>query len=145
MRNRLWLLHDAGQSIWLDYIDRSMLESGELVRRIERDAATGMTSNPTIFEKAMADGSAYDEQLAAAPAGLAPWALFELVETEDVRTACDIFRPIYERTEGRDGYVSIEVSPGVANDADATVAEAHRLWEMVGRPNVMIKVPGTPA
>ncbi len=145
MRNRLWMLHDAGQSIWLDYIDRSMLQSGELVRRIERDALTGMTSNPTIFEKAMADGSAYDEQLAAAPAGLTPWALFELVETEDVRTACDIFRPIYERTEGRDGYVSIEVSPGVANDADATVAEAHRLWEMVGRPNVMIKVPGTPA
>jgi transaldolase len=145
MRNRLWMLHDAGQSIWLDYIDRSMLQSGELVRRIERDALTGMTSNPTIFEKAMADGSAYDEQLTAAPAGLTPWALFELVETEDVRTACDIFRPIYERTEGRDGYVSIEVSPGVANDADATVAEAHRLWKMVGRPNVMIKVPGTAA
>jgi transaldolase len=136
-------LRNAGQSIWLDYIDRTLLTSGELARRIESDALTGMTSNPTIFEKAMAEGTAYDQQLAAAAPGLTAWDLFELVETTDVRAACDIFRPVYEATGAEDGYVSIEVSPGAANDAAATVAEAHRLWQMVDRPNVMIKVPGT--
>jgi transaldolase len=141
--NRLKQLHDAGQSIWLDYIDRTMLVDGELARRIETDALTGMTSNPTIFEKAMAEGTAYDEQLASAAPGTTSWELFEQVETDDVRTACDIFRPIYDATAGGDGYVSIEVSPGAANDAKATVAEAHRLWQTVDRPNVMIKVPGT--
>ncbi|HJR43674.1 MAG TPA: transaldolase [Gemmatimonadaceae bacterium] len=136
-------LRDAGQSIWLDYIDRSLLASGELARRMESDALTGMTSNPTIFEKAMAEGTAYDEQLQSAAPGLTAWDLFELVETTDVRLACDIFRPVYDATGGEDGYVSIEVSPSAANDAEATVAEAHRLWQMVDRPNVMIKVPGT--
>ena len=141
--SRLQLLHDAGQSLWLDYIDRTMLGNGDLARRIREDALTGMTSNPTIFEKALAEGSAYDEQLGAAPSGLSPWERFELVETTDVRTACDIFRPVYDATNGGDGYVSIEVSPGSANDATATVDEAHRLWKTVDRPNVMIKVPGT--
>jgi transaldolase len=140
---RLQALHDAGQSLWLDYIDRTMLGNGDLARRIREDALTGMTSNPTIFEKALAEGSAYDEQLGAAPSGLSPWERFELVETTDVRTACDIFRPVYDATNGGDGYVSIEVSPGAANDATATVDEAHRLWKTVDRPNVMIKVPGT--
>ena len=120
---RLQALHDAGQSLWLDYIDRTMLGNGDLARRIRDDALTGMTSNPTIFEKALAEGSAYDEQLAAAPSGLSPWERFELVETTDVRTACDIFRPVYDATSGGDGYVSIEVSPGAANDAAATVAQ----------------------
>ncbi len=142
-RNPLHDLHDAGQSIWLDFIDRSILTNGELARRIRDDALTGMTSNPTIFEKALAEGTAYDEQLASAPSGLTPWRLFELVETEDVRTACDLFLDVYERTQGKDGLVSIEVSPGAAHDVDATVEEAHRLWGMVDRPNVMIKVPGT--
>jgi transaldolase len=141
--NRLQRLHDAGQSIWLDFIDRSILRNGDLQRRLRDDALTGMTSNPTIFEKALAEGHEYDDQLAAAPAGLTALDLFELVETSDVRDACDIFLPIYERTNGADGYVSIEVSPAAANDASATVAEAERLWSMVGRPNVMIKVPGT--
>ena len=141
--NRLQRLHDAGQSIWLDFIDRSILRNGDLARRIQEDALTGMTSNPTIFEKALAEGTAYDEQLAGAPAGLSAWELFELVETDDVRAACDIFAPVYERTRGNDGYVSIEVSPGVADDADATVEEGRRLWRAVDRPNVMIKVPGT--
>ena len=136
-------LHAAGQSIWLDYIDRTMLGNGELARRIRDDALTGMTSNPTIFEKALAEGHAYDAQLAAAPADLAPWQLFELVETDDVRAACDLFLPVYEATAGGDGYVSIEVSPGVAADATATVDEARRLWRTVARPNVMVKVPGT--
>ena len=143
MPNRLQQLHDAGQSIWLDYIDRSMLADGDLARRIRDEALTGMTSNPTIFEKALAEGEAYDEQLAAAKAGLGPWELFELVEVMDVQTACDQFRPVYDATDAGDGYVSIEVSPGVANDPDATIEEGRRLWQAVDRPNVMIKVPGT--
>jgi transaldolase len=142
-QNRLQRLHDAGQSIWLDYIDRTILRNGELQRRIREDALTGMTSNPTIFEKALSEGTEYDDQLRSAPPGLTATALFELVETTDVRDACDIFMPVYEATNGGDGYVSIEVSPGAANDAPATVAEAERLWAMVDRPNVMIKVPGT--
>jgi transaldolase len=140
---RLQRLHDAGQSIWLDFIDRSILRNGELQRRIRDDALTGMTSNPTIFEKALAEGHEYDDQLAAAPAGSTAKELFELVESTDVRDACDIFKPVFERTGGADGFVSIEVSPASANDADAPVAEAQRLWAMVDRPNVMIKVPGT--
>ena len=144
-QNPLHHLHAAGQSIWLDYIDRSMLHSGELEKRIADDALTGMTSNPTIFEKALAEGTAYDAQIAAAPAGASAWELFELVETTDVRDACDRFRAVHDRTHGADGLVSIEVSPGAAHDPEATIAEARRLWAMVGRPNVMIKVPGTPA
>jgi transaldolase len=141
--SRLHKLHAAGQSVWLDYIDRTILENGALTAQIASDALTGMTSNPTIFEKALATGTAYDAQLAAAPEGLTPWQLFELVESDDVRTACDQFRSVYESSGGTDGFVSIEVSPNVANDADATVEEAHRLWKLVNRPNVMIKVPGT--
>jgi len=141
--NRLRQLHDAGQSIWLDFIDRTILRNGDLLRRLRDDALTGMTSNPTIFEKALAEGSAYDDQLRGAPAGVTALELFELVETSDVRDACDIFAPVYQATKGADGYVSIEVSPAAANDARATVAEAQRLWAMVDRPNVMIKVPGT--
>ena len=142
--DRLQQLHDAGQSIWLDFIDRSLLRSGELARRIDRDALTGMTSNPTIFEKALAEGPAYDAQLAGASPDLSAWELFELIETDDVRAACDSFRPVHEKTKGVDGYVSIEVSPGAAHDVEDTIIEARRLWGVVGRPNVMIKVPGTP-
>ena len=140
----LHALHAAGQSIWLDFIDRSLLASGELERRIREEALTGMTSNPTIFEKALASGTAYDAQLQAAGDGRSAWELFELVETDDVRTACDAFAGVYRESEHRDGFVSIEVSPGAAHDASATIAEAHRLWDTVHRPNVMIKVPGTP-
>jgi transaldolase len=140
----LHTLNAAGQSIWLDYIDRTMLGNGELTRRISGEALTGMTSNPTIFEKALATGTAYDAQLAAAPASMSAWDRFELVETEDVRVACDAFAGVYRDTKGLDGYVSIEVSPGSAHDAQATITEAHRLWKAVARPNVMIKVPGTP-
>lgn len=140
---RLQALHDAGQSIWLDYIDRTMLHNGDLERRITDDVLTGMTSNPTIFQKALAEGTAYDDQLRSAPRDLDVSQLFELVETQDVRDACDIFANIYHDTNGKDGFVSIEVSPGVANDANATVAEAHRLWNTVNRPNLLVKVPGT--
>jgi transaldolase len=142
--NRLQELHEAGQSIWLDFIDREMLRDGELERRIAEDSLTGMTSNPTIFEKALAEGTAYDEQLSSAPAGLSSWDRFELIETDDVRSACDMFGAVHESTGGGDGFVSIEVSPASAHNTDATVLEACRLWAMVGRPNVMIKVPGTP-
>ena len=137
-------LHAAGQSIWLDFIDRAILQGDTLTRRIRDEALTGMTSNPTIFEKALASGTAYDAQLAASAAGRTAWELFELVETDDVRTACDAFRGVYDASKTLDGYVSIEVSPGAAHDAKATVKEAHRLWKTVDRPNVMIKVPGTP-
>jgi len=141
--SRLAKLHDEGQSIWLDNIDREMLHNGDLEKRILEDSLTGMTSNPTIFEKALAEGSEYDDQLASAPAGTSPHDLFELVETTDVQRACDLFAGVYSRTRGADGYVSIEVSPGVANESAATVEEAKRLWETVDRPNVMVKVPGT--
>ena len=141
--SRLSKLHDEGQSIWLDNIDRPMLFNGELERRIAEDSLTGMTSNPTIFEKALAEGNEYDEQLMLAGSGLTPDQLFELVETTDVQRACDLFAGVYSSTRGGDGYVSIECSPAVANDHTATVEEAHRLWETVDRPNVMVKVPGT--
>ncbi|HVD61176.1 MAG TPA: transaldolase [Gemmatimonadaceae bacterium] len=141
--NRLQQLAEQGQSIWLDNIDRTMLHNGDLERRIREDALTGMTSNPTIFEKALAEGSAYDEQLLSADAGQSPDQLFELVETTDVRSACDIFGGVYQSTRGGDGYVSIEVSPGVANDAQKSIDEACRLWKEVDRPNVMVKIPGT--
>lgn len=141
--SRLSRLHDEGQSIWLDNIDREMLHNGDLERRIAEDFLTGMTSNPTIFEKALAEGNEYDEQLTSAPPNLTLDQLFELVETTDVQRACDLFAGVYSSTRGGDGYVSIECSPAVANDARATVEEAHRLWETVDRPNVMVKVPGT--
>ncbi len=103
----------------------------------------GVTSNPTIFEKALAEGKEYDSQIESATGELTPWQLFELIETDDVRAACDIFADVYRETSGGDGFVSIEVSPGVANDATATVEEGRRLWATVDRPNVMVKVPGT--
>jgi len=113
----LWRLNEAGQSIWLDYIDRTMLRNGDLQRRIRDDALTGMTSNPTIFEKALAEGGTYDDQIRSASGDFTAMELFELIATTDVRDACDLFAPIYEKTKGADGYVSIEVSPGAANDA----------------------------
>jgi transaldolase len=143
-KNRLQELHDAGQSIWLDSIDRRMLHDGELDRRIREDALTGMTSNPTIFQKALASSNAYDEQIIAAEEqGLSSWELFELLETTDVRDACDAFAGVYSSTRGADGYVSIEISPAVSHDADGAVEEGRRLWKTVDRPNVMVKVPGT--
>ena len=143
-RTPLHALHAAGQSIWLDFIDRALLQGDILAGRIDGDAMTGMTSNPTIFEKALAAGTLYDAQLQGAAAGKTAWELFELVETDDVRVACDAFAGVYAASKQRDGFVSIEVSPGSAHDAQATIVEAHRLWKRVDRPNVMIKVPGTP-
>jgi len=141
--NRLIALHEAGQSVWLDFIDRSILRNGALARMIREDALSGMTSNPTIFEKALAEGDEYDDQIKSAPPGLTAWDLFELVETTDVRSACDIFADTHRAASGGDGFVSIEVSPGVSNDTAASIAEAKRLWSTVDRPNVMVKIPGT--
>ena len=112
-KNGLQELHDVGQSIWLDSIDRRMLHDGELDRRIREDALTGMTSNPTIFEKALSSSTAYDDQITdAEDQGLTSWQLFELLETTDVRDACDRFAGVYSSTRGADGFVSIEISPG---------------------------------
>jgi len=143
MVNRLQQLHDAGVALWLDFIERTMLHNGDLTKRIKNDALTGMTSNPSIFEKALAEGSAYDAQVTDAPRNLTPWQLFELVATTDVRDACDAFRGVYDKTKADDGYVSIEVSPGAAHDAKNTLEEARRLWKTVDRPNVLVKIPGT--
>ena len=139
MSTRLHALHAAGQSLWLDYIDRAMLRNGDLARRIREDALTGMTSNPTIFEKALAEGDAYNAQLAALPAGMDDRDAFFALAASDVQDACDAFRGVYDATQAVDGYVSLEVSPDLARDAAGTVAEARRLWAAVDRPNLMIK------
>ena len=144
MSKRLHELHAAGQSLWLDYIDRAMLSNGDLAKRIQEDALTGMTSNPTIFEKALAEGHAYDAQLETFGASDDVRDVFASVAATDVRNACDAFAGVYEASRGLDGFVSLEVSPDLARDAAGTVAEAKRLWQMVDRPNLMIKVPGTP-
>ena len=141
--DRLQRLHDAGVSIWLDFIERTILRNGDLARRIRDDAVTGMTSNPTIFEKALAEGNAYDDQIRTAPGDFTAMELFELVSTTDVRDACDLFRGVYDKQHGADGYVSIEVSPTRAHDLLGTVSEATRLWSTVDRPNCFVKVPGT--
>ena len=145
MPDRLLRLREAGQSIWLDYIDRPLITSGRLERYIGEGWLTGQTTNPTIFEKALAEGSAYDDQLTSLPRGIGTSEAFELIEAEDVRAACDLFAGVYESTDGEDGYVSIEVSPHLGHEVDTTVSEARRLWELVARPNVMVKVPGTAA
>ena len=141
--NKLQELHDAGVSIWLDFIERKILRNGDLDRRIREDCLTGMTSNPTIFEKALAEGTDYDDQIRSVGGDFTAMELFELIATTDVRDACDHFRGVYDKGDAYDGYVSIEVSPGAANDARATISEATRLWATVDRPNAFVKVPGT--
>ncbi len=139
-------LLEAGQSIWLDYITRSLVRSGELQQMIEQDGVRGMTSNPTIFEKAISDSSDYDEQIQTlAQEGHDASTIFEKLEITDIQAACDRFLPLYERTNGQDGFVSIEVAPDLAHNTDATISEARRLWQAVDRPNLMVKVPGTKA
>lgn len=137
-----------GQSIWLDYIRRSLITSGELKRLVEEDGLRGVTSNPTIFEKAIAGSTDYDGALSAelrkdpqADAGK----LFETLAIEDIQMAADVLRPVYDETGGADGFVSLEVSPHLAQDTEGTIREAKRLWQAVGRPNLMIKVPATAA
>jgi len=133
-----------GQSVWQDDISRQMLESGEIARAISETGIRGLTSNPTIFEKAIASGTAYDADIARFLGEDKTAAeIFEAVEVQDIRDACDLFRPIYDESNGGDGYCSIEVSPGAARDPELTRNEARRLWQSVGRPNLMVKIPGT--
>lgn len=136
---------ENGQSIWLDSISRDMLRSGELQKFIDL-GVTGVTSNPSIFDKALADSDTYDESLLEyAKDGADRQTIFERLAVDDIRDAADVLRPVYDNASMRDGFVSIEVSPNLANDTDGTVTEARRLWAAIDRPNVMIKVPGTPA
>lgn len=144
--NPLVRLGRLGQSPWYDFVTRELMASGRLTRLIHDDGLLGMTSNPTIFEKAVAGSGDYDADIArAAAAGADARGIFEALAVADVRTACDLFRPIYDATQGRDGLVSLEVSPTLAHDTEGTVAEAERLWAQVDRPNAMIKIPGTVA
>jgi transaldolase/glucose-6-phosphate isomerase len=147
MNQRIAALTAAGQSVWLDYIKRSMLQDGSLRRMVEQDGLRGMTSNPSIFEKAITGSADYAHDLAAAGAEAAkhPKAVFERLAVADVKAACDLFRPVYDATHRLDGYVSLECAPDLANDMKGTLEEARRLWAAVDRPNLMIKVPGTPA
>ncbi|MGE5138754.1 MAG: bifunctional transaldolase/phosoglucose isomerase, partial [Rudaea sp.] len=143
--NRLWQLLEQGQSVWLDSIRRGQIKSGELERLIKDEALRGETANPSIFEKAISGSPDYDDQIAGlAGQGQDASAIYEHVATDDVRMACDVFRPIYDETDGADGFVSLEVSPKLAYDTEGTLAEVRRFWKMVDRPNLMIKIPGTP-
>jgi len=134
-----------GQSPWMDYIRRDLLTGGGLQKYIDNDGLRGMTSNPTIFEKAINGSTLYNDILNSPEAkSLNAKQLFEKIAIRDVQDACDIFRPVYDETKHRDGYVSLEVSPLLANNTTGTMEEARRLWKAVNRPNVMIKVPATP-
>jgi transaldolase len=142
--NSLKQLETFGQSIWLDYIRRDLIASGALSRLIREDGLRGMTSNPSIFEKAIADSHDYDEEIRAlALAGKDANAIYETLSQRDVQSAADEFRPLYDRTDGQDGYVSLEVNPHLAHDTHGTTKEARRLWDALNRPNVFIKVPAT--
>lgn len=135
-----------GQSIWLDYIHRDLMASGELDRLIREDDLRGITSNPAIFEQAITDGTAYDADIARlAHEGKDPVAIYETLGMDDVRSAADAFRGVYDRTNGGDGFVSFEVNPHLAHDMEGTVAEGRRLWAALDRPNVFVKVPATVA
>lgn len=143
--NPLKALLSYGQSLWLDYIRRDLLTSGKLKRMIEEDGLRGMTSNPSIFEKAIADSSLYDDilQSLASRKDLTVTGRYEQIAIRDIQGAADILRPVYDESHFRDGYVSLEVSPLLALETQKTIDEARRLWKAVNRENVMIKVPGT--
>jgi transaldolase/glucose-6-phosphate isomerase len=142
--NPMVLLSGAGQSPWLDYISRDLITSGGLARMIAEDGIRGVTTNPTIFEKAISTGHAYDDQLRElAAAGATPLQAFTLMATDDVRAAAELLSGVYTDTDGEDGYVSIEVEPDLAHNTAATVARAAELYALVNRPNVLIKIPAT--
>jgi transaldolase len=142
--NPLLTLESFGQSLWMDFIRRDTVTSGELKRLIEQDGISGVTSNPSIFEKAIGGSHNYDDQIRnLARQGKSGDDIYQAVTIQDIQTAADDFRPVYNRTHGGDGYVSLEVSPRFAHDTAETIKEAHRLWKTVERPNLMIKVPGT--
>ena len=142
--NPLLKLNAFGQSVWLDYIRRDFVLNGELAKLIREDGLAGLTSNPAIFEKAIGGGNEYAPAIRALKqSGLSAMALYETLAIEDIQAAADQFRPVFDAGKGHDGYVSLEVSPYLARDTAATVAEAKRLWREVSRPNLMIKVPAT--
>lgn len=144
IRNPLQRLQALGQSIWLDDMRRGMLEDGELERLIREDGLSGLTSNPAIFEHAIAGQEDYREVIRdLARRGRPVQEIYETLAVQDVQRAADLLRPTYDARQGCDGFVSLEVSPRLAHDAEATVAEAQRLWQRIGRPNAMIKIPGT--
>ncbi len=144
MNARVSQLLDQGQSIWQDDISRAMLTSGSLAAMIEDVGIRGVTSNPTIFEKAIAAGNDYDAQIAElSKEDVSTEDIFEALAVEDIRNACDVFRPIYDLSEGADGFVSIEVLPGLARDPEGTREATRRLWKSIDRPNLMVKIPGT--
>jgi len=146
MGNPLVQLKPLGQSVWYDNIDRSQLASGEFKRLLDEDGVVGVTANPTIFEKSISSGHAYDQQLTQLIAeGKSVNEIYEALVIQDIRSVADLLRPIYDRTNGLDGYVSLEVSPELAHDTEKTLHEARRFWKAVDRPNLMIKIPATPA
>lgn len=146
LSNPLVQVTDFGQSLWYDYIRRGLIESGELQRLIDEDGLRGVTSNPSIFEKSISGSTDYVASVAKVEglAELDPGDLYETLAIKDIRDAADVLRPVYDALDGRDGYVSLEVSPALAHDTQATQAEAERLWKRVDRENLMVKVPGTP-
>lgn len=144
--NSLREVQKLGQSIWLDYMRRDLITSGELKRLIEEDGISGITSNPTIFDKAISAGNQYDatiDKILRQNPHTEPAVLFERIEVEDIRMAADALRPVYDQTSGDDGFISIEVNPHLAYDTSASISEARRLWSEVDRPNLMVKIPAT--
>jgi transaldolase len=146
MTNPLLQLKAHGQSVWLDDIDRGQLRSGLFGRLIDEDGLSGATGNPTIFEHSITHDTTYDEQMQQLfRAGKSPQEIYETLAMTDVKTVADLLRPTYDRTGGQDGFVSIEVSPYLAHDTEATLAEVRRFWHTIDRPNLMVKIPSTPA
>jgi transaldolase len=137
-------IHDFGQSIWLDFFDRKIMNSGKLKKLIEDDGVTGVTSNPSIFEKAITSSSDYDEDIATlAQQKNSNEEVFLSLEIKDIKRAADLFKAVYEKTNGEDGFVSLEVSPHLAHDTEGTIKQARELWKAVDRKNVMVKIPAT--
>jgi transaldolase len=143
-KSRLHQLSELGQSVWIDFLSRQMLQSGKLERMMEQDAVVGITSNPTIFQKAISEGDLYDEQIRALLDELDdPKEIFWQLAEKDVGDACDVLRPVWDAGNGQDGYVSIEVDPNLAGDTERTTAEARRLHAEIDKPNLHVKIPAT--
>jgi transaldolase len=145
-KSRLHQLSELGQSVWIDYLSRQLLQTGKLERMLEEDAVVGVTSNPTIFQKAIAEGDAYDDQMREVLGEEDDLKeVFLKLAVQDVQNACDLFRRVWDEGKGQDGYVSIEVDPNLAYDTQATIDEAQRLHELVDKPNCFVKIPATEA
>jgi len=145
MTNPLLQLKSYGQSVWYDTVDRAQLDNGLFKRMVDEDGIVGVTSNPTIFQKSISHGDVYDEQITQlVREGKNTSEIYEALAIRDIRTVADMMLPIYERANRQDGFVSLEVSPDLAHDTEASLAEARRFWKMVDRPNLMIKIPATP-